>query len=82
MSIEEATVIVYGNAVSHGDRSPTLGTLLEEVAEYARSLEKKHSDHPALELIQIAGIAINMLKEYELNEVRDAVSERENREAL
>ena len=53
---------IANNATEFTDRTPTLGTLLEEVAEYARAVEGKHEHTPEHELIQIGGIILNMLR--------------------
>ena len=58
-----AIVLVVANAEAHKKRTPTLGTLLEEVAEYARAVEGKHEHTPSQELIEIGGIVVNLLRQ-------------------
>jgi len=43
-------------------KTPDKDTLLEEVAELILSLKGKHEDPPELELVEIGGIAINLLR--------------------
>lgn len=79
MTIIEALELVITNIKENADRQPRLGTLLEEIAEYCRSIEGRHEDPPGLELVQIAGIAINMLKAYDYAEVISAFIARNAR---
>jgi hypothetical protein len=79
MTHAEVMALIDQNAYLHQDKTPTLGTLLEEVAELARALEGKHDDHPGLELVQIGGIVANMLRKYKHDEVDSAMWQRESR---
>lgn len=81
MNLDHAIAFITGHAESYPDRQPTLGTLLEEVAELARALEGKHEDHPSLELLQIASIAANMLRQYSVHDVLAAIAARNARKA-
>lgn len=76
MLLDEAIFLASEQAQRFRDHRPTLGTLLEEVAELARSLEGKHTDHPGLELVQIASIALNMLSAYPYVDVHRAITRR------
>lgn len=76
MQLQDAIELIQKNAEQHKDKQPTLGTLLEEIAELARSLEGKHEHRPELELIQIGGIVTNMLARYGLTDAQRAVAER------
>jgi hypothetical protein len=76
MELTQASKFIQQNAEQHQDKTPTLGTLMEEVAELARSLEGTHEHIPALELIQIGGIVTNMLAKYEWLDVNAAIRER------
>lgn len=76
MRLSEAIELITRNAEQHEEKAPTLGTLLAEVAELARSLEGKHEHPPELELIQIGGIAANILKRYSLADAQQAVQDR------
>lgn len=64
MRLTEAAQLVLQNAAIYQHKNPTLGTLLEEVAELARALEGKHEHPPELELVEIGGIVLNMLTRY------------------
>ena len=81
MKFSEALYFVKSNAEAHAGKAPTLGTLMEEVAELTRSLEGKHEDAPPLELVQIAGIALNWLTNYGYDETFYALSARERHKA-
>lgn len=76
MELHEALLLIHTNAQQHRGSNPTLGTLLEEVAELARAIEGKHDHHPSLELIQIGGIVANMLTRYTLTDAHRALNER------
>lgn len=76
MHTDDAIGFVISHTYKFADRTPTLGTLLEEIAEYARALENKHTDAPALELIQIGSIAINLLRRYSYDEAYAALTAR------
>jgi hypothetical protein len=76
MELPQAIKCIQQNAEQHQGKTPTLGTLLEEVAELARSLEGKHEHAPGLELIQIGGIVANMLARYDWLDVHSAVRDR------
>lgn len=76
MKLIEALLLADINARAHVDRTPTLGTLLEEVAEFARSLEGKHEHPPELELVQIIGISINLLMRYDYDAAFSALAKR------
>lgn len=81
MTIDLAMALISYNANAHLDCEPTLGTLLEEVGELARALEGKHEDHPGMELVQIGGIVVNMLRRYDWTTVINAINVREQRKA-
>jgi len=76
MELYQAISFIAANAVAHAGKQPTLGTLLEEVAELARALEGKHEHPPTLELIQIGGIVANMLTRYSWTDASDAIQAR------
>jgi hypothetical protein len=76
MELQQAITFIRRNAEQHEGKQPTLGTLLEEIAELARALEGKHEHPPELELIQIGGIVANMLTQYGWLEANTAVRER------
>lgn len=78
MELYQAIGFIQQNAEHCQGKSPTLGTLLEEVAELARSLEGKHEHHATLELIQIGGIVANMLTHYSWTDADAAVNARES----
>lgn len=79
MTLDEALSLIDSNAFFHRHREPTLGTLLEEISEYVRATEGKHSDHPGLELVQIGGIVANLLRRYDYDSVLMSTRERETR---
>jgi uncharacterized protein YejL (UPF0352 family) len=81
MRIEQAVALVTDNAYAHQDRTPTLGMLMEEIAEYVRATEGKHEDPPVLELIQIGGIVVNLLRGYVLEDAQLAMAKRDARKA-
>lgn len=76
MELSQAVKFIQKNAAQHEGKAPTLGTLLEEIAELARSLEGKHEHPPELELIQIGGIVANMLTGYDWLEANAAIRTR------
>lgn len=63
MSLDRATQEIIANADAYADRTPTLRTLLAELAEYAYALDGDHEHSPEYELIEIGGIALNMLRQ-------------------
>lgn len=76
MDTQAAIKFISENAKQFESKQPTLGTLMEEVAELTRALEGKHEHIPALELIQIGGIAVNMLRAYDWLDVLAAIQNR------
>lgn len=76
MTLEQAIELASMNATIYHEHKPTLGTLLAEVAEFAQAVEGKHEDHPSLELVQIAGIAINLLRRYDTSDFYNALEIR------
>lgn len=61
-AFDAAAMAVLDNAAMHREKTPNLGTLLEEVAELVLSLRGKHEHAPEVELEEIGGIAINWLR--------------------
>lgn len=62
-SVAKAVHDVAKNANEHEHKNPNMRTLWEEVSEATLSWRGKH-DHPLrLELVQIAGICINMIRQ-------------------
>jgi hypothetical protein len=76
MRLQEATDLIHLIAEWHKGKTPTLGTLLEEVAELAQSLEEKHPHPPVFELIQIGSIVTHMLTHYSRDDAERAIRER------
>ena len=76
MQIEQALAFIEANARQHAGKLPTLGTLLEEVAELTRAVEGKHEHPPALELVQLGGIVANMLRAFTFEQTRAALRDR------
>lgn len=76
MTIEEAAEIVKSNAERYQSRYPSVSTLLKEIAEYAAAMEGRQEHSPVLELVQIGGIILNMLKTYNHQPVLAIMQER------
>lgn len=75
IDLDPTVLDVIANANEYRRAAPTLGTLLEEIAEYARALECKHPHSPEYELVQIGGIVINLLRQrYRANSAFDLLS--------
>jgi hypothetical protein len=81
MRIEQAIALVTDNAYAHEGCTPTLGTLMQEIAEYVRATEGKHIDPAVVELIQIGGIVINLLRGCILEDAQLAMTKRDARKA-
>ena len=79
--LEQAIALVTDNAYAYEDHTPTLGTLMQEIAELMCAFEGKHEDPPELELVQIGGIVINMLRAYGLHDTQCAMILRDQRKA-
>lgn len=77
MELSQAMTFIRQNAEQHQEKTPTIGTLLEEVVELARLLEGEHLYHPGLVLVRIGGVAANMLSRYEWLEVNATLRERQ-----
>jgi uncharacterized protein YejL (UPF0352 family) len=75
MDLLVAVALVEDNAYRFRDKMPTLGTLMAEVAELARALEGKHEHSPALELVEIGGIVLNMLTNYDSEPVQHSLAQ-------
>ena len=60
--LDKAALAIVHNANQHRDKNPALPMLLEEIAEYVYARDGNHEHPPDYELIQIGGIAINLLR--------------------
>lgn len=56
------------NAGENEHKTPTLDTLLEEVAELILSCRGKHEHPPRVGLVQIGGIVVNLLAQGTMEE--------------
>jgi hypothetical protein len=64
MDLDRATLQIVANANAHADMRPrTIGSLIEELGEFALALEGRHEHTPEAELIQLGGSVINMLRQ-------------------
>jgi uncharacterized protein YejL (UPF0352 family) len=72
MDLLVAVALVEDNAYRFRDKMPTL---MAEVAELARALEGKHEHSPALELVEIGGIVLNMLTNYDSEPVQHSLAQ-------
>lgn len=59
---------VIANANEHQAKKPNMRTLWEEVSEATLSWRGKHEHPLRLELVQIAGICINMIRQIDAGE--------------
>lgn len=70
-SFDEAIRDVIQNADEHKAKHPAMTTLVEEFAEAVLASRGKH-DHPVrLELVQIAGICINLIRQIDNGETME-----------
>jgi hypothetical protein len=76
MKLYEALDLIRDNYLEHQNKTPTFGTLLEELTEYYRATEGKHEHPPGLELVQIAGITLHLLLHHPFEDVRYALIQR------
>lgn len=59
---------VIRNANTHGHKKPNIRTLSEEFAEAILAERGKHEHPLRLELVQIAGVCINMIRQLDAGE--------------
>src|SRR4030042_2236405 len=61
--LDQAAKDVINNANQHEQKHPALSTLFEEFAEAILAARGKHEHPLRLELVQIAGICINLIRQ-------------------
>lgn len=66
--MDNATQDVINNANEHSHKKPNIRTLSEEYAEAILAERGKHEHPLRLELVQIAGICINMIRQIDAGE--------------
>lgn len=65
---DKAVLSVVENAYENQHKKPNMRTLWEEVSEATLSWRGKHEHPLRLELVQIAGICINMIRQIDAGE--------------
>lgn len=68
---EQAILDVIRTANEHRAKKPNMRTLTEEFAEAVLSARGKHEHPLRLELVQIASIAINILRQIDADEFKE-----------
>lgn len=61
--LDNASIAVLKNANANAHRNPNMLTLIEEMFEAGLAARGKHDDSLELELVQIAGTCINLLRQ-------------------
>lgn len=81
MDTQTILAIIGANADEHAWRKPNERTLQREVDELKEALQGIHEDPPELELVQIGGIVVNMLRKYTPEQIEAAFVVRNQRKA-
>lgn len=66
IALSKAVLLVEENARGNAYKRPAMTTLIEEMAELTLALRGKHDDPVDVELVQIAGVAVNLLWQWNL----------------